>query len=276
MKFAFSTLACPQWSVEEIVHNALEMGYDGVEWRLIDGEVINPVTDADKLRDAVELCRERGLEVCAFDTSCRLNQSDPHQLAQQVHELRTWIALAEELHVPILRVFGGEPPAEAQSNPEAENTIVVKALHQVSHQAETAGVTIAIETHDAFSSAQRVAAILKETNSPAVAALWDSHHPYRVGETVNEVLQALDGSIVHVHVKDAFKVPDSDNWQLVLVGEGEVPVQEQIQRLYEHGYKGYISVEWEKRWHLELSNPEIALPEHIAWLKRVEKSLVEV
>jgi fatty-acyl-CoA synthase len=53
------------------------------------------------------------------------------------------------------------------------------------------------------------------------------------------------------------------------MGEGEVPVREQLKVLEQYGYNGYVSVEWEKKWHPEIAEPEIALPQHIAWLKSV-------
>jgi fatty-acyl-CoA synthase len=36
------------------------------------------------------------------------------------------------------------------------------------------------------------------------------------------------------------------------------------------GYRGYVSVEWEKKWHPELADPEVALPQHLEWLRSVE------
>ncbi len=275
MKFAFSTLACPKWSIEQIVDNAVHLGYDGVELRLLDGEIIDPVKDASKVADAVTLCRARGIEVCALDTSCTLNQSQAEERARQVATLQQWIGLAQEVQVPVIRVFGGQskPGTIPQPTPQQEDGWVADALRQVAGQAEQANVAIALETHDAYSSAQRVANVLHAVDSPAVGALWDSHHPYRVGETAAEVIALLDKRIVHVHVKDAARVPGGSEWKLVLLGEGEVPVGEQLQLLHLHGYDGYIAVEWEKRWHLELAEPEIALPEHIAWLKRFDEAL---
>ncbi len=32
------------------------------------------------------------------------------------------------------------------------------------------------------------------------------------------------------------------------------------------GYRNWISVEWEKRWHPEIAEPEVALPQHRAVL----------
>jgi fatty-acyl-CoA synthase len=136
----------------------------------------------------------------------------------------------------------------------------------VAPSAERAGVTIMLETHDAFSSALRVAAVLQHVPSPHVAALWDSHHTHRVGESVDVVLQALGSRLAHVHVKDARRLtPDGSAWELVLLGDGEVPVREQVDALHRRGYTGYLSVEWE--WRPELVEPAVALSQHIAWLK---------
>jgi sugar phosphate isomerase/epimerase len=33
------------------------------------------------------------------------------------------------------------------------------------------------------------------------------------------------------------------------------------------GYDGWLSVEWEKKWHPELEAPEIALPQHAEALR---------
>ena len=182
-----------------------------------------------------------------------------------------WIDLAEDLQVPLVRVFGGQArPGLAPEPPEVVNDWVAEALSRAAPTAEQAGVTIVLETHDAFSSARRVAAVLDRVNSPRVAALWDSHHPYRVGEMPQDVIEALGPRIAHVHVKDARRTtPDGSDWQLVLLGEGEVPVREQLAALERHGYSGYVSVEWEKKWHPEIVEPEIALPQHIRWLRSV-------
>lgn len=271
MKFAFSTLGCPQWTTEQVADNALRLGYSGVELRLLDNEIIDPVRDEVKVRKAVETFRARSVEVCAFDTSCTFNLSDAAERARNVESLRNWIELARELHVPILRVFGGAGTGE---NIEQENQWVAEALREIATQAEQAGVTITLETHDGFASARRTAQVLALVNSPAIAALWDSHHPYRMGESAEEVWQVLGSRVAHVHVKDARRdQTEKSGWKLVLIGEGEVPIQAQLQSLYEHGYDGYISVEWEKRWHPEIEEPEIALPQHISWLQTVEKQL---
>ena len=40
--FLFSTLGTPGWSLDEVIAGARRYGYDGVELRLLDGEIITP------------------------------------------------------------------------------------------------------------------------------------------------------------------------------------------------------------------------------------------
>jgi fatty-acyl-CoA synthase len=127
-------------------------------------------------------------------------------------------------------------------------------------------VTIALETHDSFSRATLVGELLGHVASPSLAALWDLHHPYRVGESPQDVLRALGTRIHLVHVKDARR--RGDGWELVPLGDGDVPVRECLDALRATGYAGWLTVEWEKRWHPELDEPEVALPREVETLRR--------
>jgi len=51
------------------------------------------------------------------------------------------------------------------------------------------------------------------------------------------------------------------------LGQGEVPIFEAINVLSKGGYKGYYSFEWEKLWHPEIVEPEIALADYSKVMK---------
>lgn len=36
---------------------------------------------------------------------------------------------------------------------------------------------------------------------------------------------------------------------LCLIGEGVIPIKEIVKTLESDGYSGYMSLEWEKKWH---------------------------
>jgi fatty-acyl-CoA synthase len=110
--------------------------------------------------------------------------------------------------------------------------------------------------------------VLDEVPDAAVGALWDLHHPYRVGEQPEEVWALIGDRTLLVHVKDAVRDPsERTGWKLVLLGEGEVPVRDGLRVLQDHGYQGWLTVEWEKKWHPEIAEPEIALPQHAKLLR---------
>ncbi|HOA37811.1 MAG TPA: sugar phosphate isomerase/epimerase, partial [Flavihumibacter sp.] len=61
----------------------------------------------------------------------------------------------------------------------------------------------------------------------------------------------------HCHLKDSIKKDDKENY--VLFGQGEGPAKEAITALKTGGYKGFYSFEWEKLWHPEIAEPDMAL-----------------
>jgi fatty-acyl-CoA synthase len=88
-----------------------------------------------------------------------------------------------------------------------------------------------------------------------------------MGESADDVYAALGQRILLAQVKDARRdAGQADGWQLTLLGEGEVPVRDMLGLLAAGGYQGWISVEWEKRWHPEIEEPEVALPQHLKLL----------
>jgi sugar phosphate isomerase/epimerase len=201
-----------------------------------------------------------GLPAVAVDTSIRLTGEDPRI------ELRQFLELGSDWEAPLIRVFGGELVGEGPAR-RAQLEAAARVLEEAAPAAERLGVAIGVETHDSFSASAVVAELLALVDSAAVGAVWDSHHPYRVGEQPADVWANLGRRILLAQVKDARRAPmREDGWQLVLLGEGEVPVRDMLALLASGGYPGWVSVEWEKRWHPEIAEPEVALPQHLAVL----------
>jgi fatty-acyl-CoA synthase len=193
-------------------------------------------------------------------------------------ELRRFLELASDWECPLVRVFGGSL-SDDPDNRARQLAGAARVLEASIPLAERVGVAIGLETHDAFSSAKRVAEVLALVDSPHVGAVWDSHHPYRMGERPDEVYQLIGRRLLLAQVKDAKRAPGdaADAWQLTLLGHGEVPVRQMLDLLTAGGYQGWISVEWEKHWHPEIEDPELALPQHLellnAWLRPPTEAL---
>jgi sugar phosphate isomerase/epimerase len=262
-RIAFSTLAFPDATLASAVSLGRRWGYTGVELRLIDGELIDPSMPAAERAQVKRTVTGAGLPVVAVDSSIRLTGEDPGP------DLRRFLELASDWEAPLVRVFGGALPAALPtSGPAREDRLraAAQVLESCVPLARRLGVRIGVETHDDFSASSVVASLLALSDSYGadpdwVGAVWDSHHPHRVGESAAEVYANLGRRILLAQVKDARRKPDG-GWELVLLGEGEVPVREMLGLLAAGGYRNWISVEWEKRWHPEIAEPEVALPQH--------------
>ena len=263
-RIAFSTLAFPDATLAQAVALGRSWGYTGVELRLVDGELIDPAMPAADRAAVRRTASAAGLPIVAVDSSIRLTDDHPDR------ELRQFLELASDWESPLVRVFGGALPdgGPGQADRRARLAAAARVLEAAAGVAERLGVSIGVETHDSFSSAGVVAELLALVPAPSVGAVWDSHHPYRMGERPPEIYAYLGSRLLLAQVKDARRAPErADGWQLVLLGEGEVPVREMLAVLAAGGYRGWISVEWEKRWHREIEAPEVALPQHLALLR---------
>ena len=261
-RLAFSTLGCPGWTIEQAGEAARRYGYEGVEIRLLDGEIIPADLDAAgraRVRRALS-----GLGIPSVGTSCRFTSPDDAERARNRADAERYLSLAAELGAETIRVFGGN--IVEGDTLEAGLGRIAESLNALAPAAERAGVRIVLETHDAMSAGRTVADVLARVPSGWVGALWDSHHPYRMGETAEQTYRLLEGRILSTHVKDARR--DGERWQLLPMGEGEVPVKEMLAALDRHGWSGWVTVEWEKKWHPELAEPEVALPQHVEVLSR--------
>ena len=265
MRLAFSTLGCPDWTIEQVVEQASRHEYDGIELRLLGPEILPADLPASKRQRVRRLCQEAGLEIPCVATSARFSAASADARADNERLALRYLDLAADLDSPLVRVFGGVFPDGVPA--EGVINYVAESLERVGRRAEALGRTVLLETHDGFSAGATVAATLARVGSPAVGALWDVHHPYRMGESVERTLKLLRDRLRHVHIKDARR--QGEDWRLLLLGEGELPVADALGALRAAGYDGWLSVEWEKKWHPELPGPEVAMPHHVAALRRL-------
>ncbi|TJY44117.1 sugar phosphate isomerase/epimerase [Cohnella pontilimi] len=266
MKISFTTLACPDWSWEKIVEEAARLGYDGIEVRGIGKEMFlpkcAPFLPENRTRTMKEL-ESKGLEICCLDTSCVFHNEQNFNAS--VEEGKATIDLAQSLGVPYIRIFGDAIPYSDRR----EQTIaqVARGAAELSRYAEGKSVQVLLETHGDFADSNAMLAVIDAVDSEAFGVLWDINNPYKYepGETMIETYDKLGRHIKHTHIKDTLgRGPAA---KIMLAGEGDVPISECVSILRNNGYEGWLSFEWEKRWHPDIEEPEVALPQFIRHMK---------
>ena len=274
IKLAFTTLACPDWTLEEIFERGAEYGYKGIEIESMDGHrLATPQMLKDNAGRIRRLSETSGCRPLVILSHVQLAKESIAERTAALSEAQAYLELLGDLGVDYLRVMGNW----ALENPSEEWLVdtVADGLGRLAEVAEKSNTTVALETHDCFRNARALRRVLEQVNSPRVVALWDTQHTFRGGQSVAEVWSHLSEWVVHVHVKDARRTFDAappaeskpqvtahdvDAWEAVPMGEGEIPVKESIRTLIDAGYDGFISYEWERQDHPELPAPEVELP----------------
>ncbi len=271
MKISFMTLGCPGWDLDTLCRRGKEYGFDGVDFRgyldTIDITLLPEFTT--KAAQTRRMLSDAGLEVSAISSSVELCATDKRK--DNLEEARRTIAVANNLHCSNVRVFGGGD-SDHYSREELA-AIGCESIQQILNLDGARGLHWLFETHDLWVRAQDCKLLLDKIQEPAFGALWDMGHTYRVGgESPRETLAALQGRIGYTHIKDAAYDPThpramEDGWRYVTPGTGELPLAESIGLLKVNGYDGWLQFEHEKRWHLELAEPEEIFPEFVRWVK---------
>ena len=266
MKVCFSTLGCPGWSWDDMVVTAKDLGFNGIEVRGIENELYVPKAkpfQKESISGTIERMARLGLEIPCLTSSCCL--FDKEKIDSYINEGKDYIDLAHRLGTPYIRVLGDVNPEPSEC---IDIDFVAENLLTLAKYAGDKNVMVLIETNGVFADSNLMLKLIKQISNPNIGVLWDIHHPYRyMGEAVKDTYQNLKDFIKLVHVKDS--VIDKDRIKYRMLGHGDVPVREALVLLKQQDFKGYVSLEWVKRWCIDLEEPGVVFSHFINYFKSI-------
>lgn len=270
-KVAFGTVACPEWTFEQLGARAESYGYDGVELRTFD-DGSAPIAADPALTDPAKILRtlgEFGVSVAGIASGARFDGPVEPPLPglpailglafgdgeKSVREAKRATALARALGAPVVRVFGFER-AGTERLASARRRIVER-LAKVCDDARHSGARVALENGGDFPTAQDVRSIINDIASPLLGCCYSLAPSHAAGETPEEAIDQLmaGGDLLMVRLRD-FK-----DRTPCPIGEGDLPCRQTVERLASAGYAGWVTVEWDRLWVPELASAESVLPE---------------
>jgi len=263
----FSTLGCPSWEWAKILAYAKAHDFSAFELRGLRGTMDLPSRPEFQPHHIGQSRRDvasRNLKIACVSSSAELHHADPEKRRQQIADAKRFIDLAAALGAPNVRVFGNKMEGPREQVLDR----VASGLHELGTYAGARGVTVMIESHGDFTDSPTLSEIFTRADSPYVGLLWDAHHTFVSGkEDPQFTVEKLGRYIRHTHLKDS--VPTPDGRRYVLTGRGEVPVRKQVEALTASGYTGCYTFEWEKVWHPELEEPEIAFADFAEFMRKL-------
>lgn len=250
MKFAYSTVACPDWTLERVARVAEELGYVGVELRSFgwgsSSSACDPaLTAGPKVQ---RLLRAAGAEACCLSSGCRFDAvvTPPvigwaiSDTERSVREGKAMVDLAVEIGAPMLRVFAFEYPSRERRVSAIER--IVSRLLKVVDAGRARQVKVVIENGGSFCTAAELCEILDEAQHPMLLAAYNVAVASLAGEDPAKGINVLGDRLGLVKVKDFA------DGKPVAIGDGQVPVRGAIEALRALRYRGFVSYELDRAW----------------------------
>ena len=268
MKMSFSTLACPTWTLSQVIEIAVSSGYDGVELRFLEGEDSLWKLHAfqgSAMAAAKRRISDNGLAITCVGTSCRFHSPDHSERERWIEEGKRMAELAAALESPGIRVFGDkiQPGADRDSTRDW----IAEGVRYLAQQTKNNGVEVWLETHGDFASSKETMQIIEHADRTDIGVVWDPANCLTDGgEDPCEAAPAFGAALRHVHLRDLKS--NNGTWEPALSGSGTFPLREILAKLKAIGYKRFVSFEWEKKWRPELAEPEVAIPQFAQWFRQ--------
>jgi len=264
---AFSTLACPDWTLPQIIEAALAFGYDGIELRSVEGQLeLDKLAafSSERLPEIRRQLQDQAIAIVVIGTSCTFHTPDAYLRSLAIDSAVRMAELASALGAPAIRVFGDRIQPGA-THDETVNWIA-EGLSTLTDRLAGTGVSVWLETHGDFTSANALTSILQKADRPSIGLIWDPVNQFVESGSFALLPPHLAQRVQHVHIKDTIRTDSSVN--CVLPGQGNFPLPELIAALRLMPTVQCVSFEWEKLWHPELAMPEIALPYFVNWWRQ--------
>jgi sugar phosphate isomerase/epimerase len=260
---AFSTLGCPDWDFKKITDFAVQHDYSGIEVRGIQRQMdltkCNEFSSAENIANTLAIMKDKGLQFVDLGSSCNLHIADVVERKKNLDEAKRFIDLAQQINCTYVRVFPNKIPKEKEKNETMD--LIINSLHELGEYAKGSNVTALMETHGDLVKSEDILHIMQSAAGNHTGLVWDITNMWSVTkEPPAEVYQKLKKYIRHTHIKDLKMIDGKERY--TFLGQGIVPIFEAIDLLVKDGYKGYYSFEWEKLWHPEIEEPELAFADY--------------
>ncbi|GAB4473220.1 MAG: hypothetical protein Kow00124_11980 [Anaerolineae bacterium] len=269
MKIAGHTLGTPGMTVPEALKLFADAGLDAAEiiWQEGYTAAIPETGAATLLKETRQVADDLGLDIAGLTPyMSAYNSLDEVERLHDLDRLRRCIDDAVTLGCRHIRVYAGsfKPGDDRRDEKWAR---LVESMHVAGEIAHTAGVTLCVENHfnTMTVTAAETVALMEAVHSPGVGILYDQANLVFTHSEPYEVAIPLQAAwIRHVHVKDLIFIDPTRPFtadavarvkaedraiRSRVVGEGILEWPNILKALRAVGYDGYLSLEYEYRWH---------------------------
>ncbi|MEM8835346.1 MAG: TIM barrel protein [Planctomycetota bacterium] len=263
---AFSTTACPDWTLQEVVEHAATWGFEGVEMRSFGRGGVGPggglasdpgMTAGSKVRALFE---DAGLDACGIATGISFDAPIiPPVIGRvlpsfeaSVVDAKHALDVAEDCAASYVRVYPFK--THTFETQHAVRRRIVERLKKASDHASRKGCVLVLENAGAFPRAEDIAEIIVRVGSPNLFAGYDIQSACLDGDDPIEGVKLLARRLAFARVRDL------QSSTPVALGEGDLPVRDFIRAVSEHAKNCWTVFSWDRLWLPELDHASDVMP----------------
>ncbi|MBM4109264.1 MAG: sugar phosphate isomerase/epimerase [Phycisphaerae bacterium] len=247
---AFSTVACPDWTIRQAIEAAELFGYTGIEFRTLGSGsgawACEPfLTDPGKQRRMLE---RAGVEACCLATSIRFDgRASPPIIGEAffdrdkpIRATREAVALAADVGSPFVRVFAFEvKPRETRARAAKR---IGEGLTMALAMARHSGVRLALENGGSFGTAADLIELIDAQRNSLLVASYDASAAMLAGEDPCQGVRRLGDRLRLVRLRD-FK-----DGKPCPLGEGDLRASDVLRTLHDMRFDGWAVYEYDRAW----------------------------
>ncbi len=294
-KIAGHTMGTPEYTVQEALALFHRIGLDGAEIVVQDDYRCGIPTDCgeETLAALKETAQKLGIQIIALTPyNSRFNSLDEKVRLAEMEGIRKVIGYAKYLGARYIRIYAGNFAAGDQDPEGKMLEKLVESMQVLGEEAKREGVVLVMENHFntmTVSAAQSIEAA-RRIGHPNVGILYDQANlAFTLQEDYQTAIPLQMEKVAYVHVKDLqFKEgnlpfvsdqvshPKEEERNVVtrIVGQGDLDWMGILQMMHDYGYGGWLSLEYERRWHPDdIPDASIGMKQSAKYLKKCFQTL---
>ena len=267
MKIGFHSGAFFAYPLTEVIPRLAALGYQGIELNAQTFPMaephVTPQLGAKGRAEIRHLARDHGMEISSISAHnfdrVSLVDTDFRERQRHLDYIKGCIDLATDVGTGVVHVLAGHPP-DGVSGGRAWGWLL-ESLATCIHYAEERGVALGLEAvvGSIVANMSDLSRLIADLGEDKLCVNFDPSHLVVAEEDPADWVRILGSRIVHLHIKDAKKIPAgfefpplpegtmrfSTEFEYLPLGKGVIDFGAMVGALRETGYDGFLSMEYE-------------------------------
>ena len=229
---------------QTVVNVAKELNLDSIEIRSVWDKPPQELTESD-IDEMKRILDGTGIQIVGIASpffKCDIDNAEERQ--EHLGILRRCIEVAKTFDINLIRTF----VFWKTDNVEERWSEIIAAYDEPVQMASGEGMILGMENEasTSLSTVKLTERFIREIDSPNIRAIWDpanEAHAEDGEQPYPSAYERIKPLMVHAHLKDAGKNPETGELESVEVGEGVIDWRGQLQAFVDDGYEGHLCLE---------------------------------